>query len=74
MGLLKPKRSRRKPLREYTVLHCVAARNQVGWCRGLCTPVAGLGPCGRVAPHGLLGRTQEAIVKYNERPPDRDDR
>lgn len=69
MGLLKPRRRRRKLLRNYTTLHCVAARNQVGWCRGLCTPVDGHGPCGRVAPHGLLGRTQEAMIDYGARRP-----
>ena len=66
MSLLRPKRSRRKPMREYTVLHCVAARNQVGWCRGLCSPVDGHGPCGRVAPHALVGRTQRAIAESGD--------
>jgi hypothetical protein len=66
MGLLKPKRRRRRALRSYTVLHCVAARNQVGWCRGLCTPIDGYGPCGRLAPHGLRGRTQTAIANSRD--------
>ncbi len=64
MGLLNPKKKRRKPLRSYTTMHCVAARNQVGYCRGLCTPIDGVGPCGRVAPHALIGRTQTALVDH----------
>lgn len=67
MGLLKPRRKPRRPIRPYTTLHCVAARNQVGWCRGLCNPLDGRGACGRVAPHSLLGRTQTAILNYRER-------
>jgi len=69
MGFLKPRKRRRKLLRPYTTMHCVAARNQVGWCRGLCTPVDGHGPCGRVAPHALIGRTQKAIANNKRRHP-----
>lgn len=64
MGLLKPKRRPGRPIRPYTTLHCVVARNQVGWCRALCTPLDGHGACGRVAPHSLRGRTQTAIANY----------
>ena len=67
MGLLKPRRKKKKLLRQYTTVACPASRLQVGWCRGLCTPIDGMGPCGRVAPHTLLGRTQLAILKSNER-------
>jgi hypothetical protein len=73
MGLLKPRKRRGRPLRTHTTMHCVMARGQVGWCRGLCTPMDGLGPCGRVAPHALLGRTQSAIARSKRRPPRPDD-
>jgi hypothetical protein len=67
MGLIKPRRCRRRPLRPYTTLRCVVARNQVGWCRGICRPIGGRGLCGRLAPHALRGRTQLAIAKYEKR-------
>jgi hypothetical protein len=37
------------------------------WCRGLCTPVEGVGQCGRPAPHAIQGRTQSAIAAYKKR-------
>ena len=70
MGLIKPKRLRARPVRPYITLRCVVARNQVGWCRGLCRPLRGRGMCGRLAPHALRGRTQLAIAKYEERKDD----
>jgi hypothetical protein len=33
----------------------------------LCTPIDGIGLCGRQAPHGLRGRTQKAIINYKKR-------
>ena len=41
---------------------CPYNGHQVGWCKGLCTPIAGIGHCGRVAGHALVGRTQRAIA------------
>ena len=67
MGLLKPKKRGRKPLRLHTTRKCLVAGHLVTWCRSLCTPVDGRGLCGRPAPHGLKGRTQRAIAGYNER-------
>lgn len=71
MSLLrKRKRSSRRRvrgLRTYTTVRCPLAGHQVGWCRGLCTPVGTQGLCGRVAPHSLQGRTQRAISEYQER-------
>ena len=65
MPLLRPKLpGRRVRLREYTVLRCPCNGHQVGWCRGLCQPVAGRGLCGRLAPHAMIGRTQAAIAHY----------
>jgi len=70
MGLLKPKRRRRRKLRQHATRRCVVGGHLVGWCRGLCTPTDdGYGPCGRLAPHKLQGRTQRAIANYNERTP-----
>lgn len=63
MALLKPRR-RSRPLPQYRTLSCPVNGHQVSWCRQLCTPVAGVGLCGRPAPHGLLGRTQLAIAAY----------
>jgi hypothetical protein len=45
-----------------TVVMCPYNGHQVGWCKGMCTPVAGVGHCGRPAPHALVGRTQLAIA------------
>jgi hypothetical protein len=45
-----------------TVVTCPYNGHQVGWCKGLCTPTAGVGYCGRPAPHALIGRTQLAIA------------
>jgi hypothetical protein len=65
VGLLRPKDERR-PVRQgartATVVTCPYNGHQVGWCRGLCTPVAGVGACGRPAAHALMGRTQRAIA------------
>jgi hypothetical protein len=36
----------------------------VSICRGLCEPIMGIGACGRLAPHALIGRTQRAIQSY----------
>ena len=43
---------------------CPYNGHQVGWCKGLCTPIAGIGHCGRPAGHALVGRTQLAIAAY----------
>lgn len=69
MPLLKtlPDRDERPPLRLNGVISCPYNGHQVGWCRGLCTPLEGVGPCGRLAPHALVGRTQLAIAHYEGR-------
>ncbi len=67
MGLLRPKKERntvRLEMRLATVVRCPFNGHQVGWCRGLCTPVAGVGHCGRAAGHAMMGRTQLAIAAY----------
>jgi hypothetical protein len=33
----------------------------------LCVPTDGQGTCGRLATHGMMGRTQKAIARYNAR-------
>jgi hypothetical protein len=53
---------RKKRLRTYNTIRCPLAGHQVGWCRGLCTPIDDVGLCGRIAPHSLQGRTQRAIA------------
>ncbi len=49
---------------EYTSLGCPLTKSRTPWCFGLCEPVDGIGVCGRVAPHALIGRTQEAILRH----------
>ena len=66
MGLLKPRRRKRRHVRSYTTRRCLFAGHQVTWCRGLCHPVDGQGLCGRPAPHDLRGRTQLAIARFKE--------
>lgn len=53
----------RRPLPVYRSLPCPYNGRQVSFCRGLCVPSAGLGACGRLAPHALRGRTQLAIAR-----------
>ena len=49
---------------EYTVLGCPLTKSRTAWCHRVCTPVDGIGACGRVAPHSLMGRTQQAILRH----------
>ena len=57
------KRKRKNSLPEYTGLGCLMTRNRTKWCYGICRPIDGLGACGRLAPHSLVGRTQLAIAR-----------
>jgi hypothetical protein len=63
--LLRPRATRTRRLRRHATPGCPLVRNRATWCMGLCTPVDGQGTCGRVAPHGLRGRTQRAIARFN---------
>jgi hypothetical protein len=47
--------------------------HQACWCRGLCKPIGSRGLCGRLAPHALQGRTQQAIAEYQARRPEPSD-
>ena len=60
------KRTRSKPP-AYTVLGCPLTKSRTQWCFHLCVPVEGIGPCGRIAPHSLLGPTREAILAHQKR-------
>lgn len=65
MPLLKPRKARPRVLpRAQSVLRCPVNGHQISWCRGLCTPIAGIGLCGRPAPHLLVGKTQAAILAF----------
>lgn len=67
MSLLRPKAERNRSghrLPEYRTLACPRYGHRITWCRQLCTPIAGKGDCGRLAPHAMLGRTQAAIAAY----------
>ena len=59
--LVKRTRSR---VPEYTCLGCPMTKSHALWCHRLCVPKDGIGFCGRVAPHGVTGRTAEAILKF----------
>jgi hypothetical protein len=49
---------------EYTCLGCPLTKSHSLWCHRLCVPKEGVGACGRVAPHGVMGRTAEAILRF----------
>ncbi len=46
---------------------CPRTKNRSNWCYKLCVPQQGMGECGRVAPHALLGRKQRAILNFKLR-------
>jgi hypothetical protein len=60
------RRPRTKVL-EYTSLGCPLTKSRTSWCHGLCVPADGIGHCGRIAPHAVTGRTQQAILRHNLR-------
>jgi hypothetical protein len=41
---------------------CPRTKNRSSWCHSRCVPREGVGDCGRLAPHAMLGRTQLAIL------------
>ena len=43
---------------------CPRTKNRSNWCHAWCDPQEGIGDCGRVAPHSLTGRTQQAIANH----------
>lgn len=70
MALLRPRSKRKRTSireRPFTTLNCPLNGHQASWCRHLCEPVDGLGYCGRIATHDLMGRTQIAILNYRAR-------
>ncbi|MFC1575323.1 hypothetical protein ACFL5A_01585 [Gemmatimonadota bacterium] len=52
---------------EYTCLGCPMTKSRSLWCHRMCVPKNGLGVCGRVAPHAVVGKTAEAILRYKTR-------
>jgi hypothetical protein len=67
MALLRKKSQRKRPSRLRETVGCTALRGRITSCAMLCTPLDGIGLCGRQAPHGLRGRTQKAIANYKRR-------
>jgi hypothetical protein len=59
----------RPVLQPYSYLGCPETVARVPWCYRICKPINGLGTCGRVAPHTLLGRVQRAIARYQAEHP-----
>jgi acyl-coenzyme A thioesterase PaaI-like protein len=68
-----PKATRRRirtkrGFRAYTYLGCPLTKDRSAWCFRLCVPdPEGKGRCGRIAPHGLAGRTQLAIEGHRRK-------
>jgi hypothetical protein len=60
-------RRTRTRIPEYTCLGCPLTKSRSLWCHRLCVPREGIGVCGRVAPHAVVGRTAEAILRYKVR-------
>jgi acyl-coenzyme A thioesterase PaaI-like protein len=57
----------KRGIRAYTYLGCPLTRDRSAWCFRLCVPdPQGKGQCGRIAPHGLKGRTQLAIEGHRK--------
>jgi len=52
---------------DYRCLGCPLTKSRTQWCYRICVPVEGIGTCGRIAPHSLMGRTQEAILRHEIR-------
>lgn len=59
------RKTKRLPM--FTVVRCKMNGHQVGWCHKLCSPVDGLGMCGRQAPHAVKSEAQIAIANYKLR-------
>ena len=66
---VKNKIRKKRMILEYRFTGCPLTKSNSCWCHQLCVPVNGNGKCGRIAPHALIGKTQEAIRKYRERDP-----
>jgi hypothetical protein len=57
---------RKTPLPAYTVRGCTLTKNNSKWCNRMCDfDDAGMGTCGRIAPHSLEGIVQKAIRAHN---------
>jgi len=68
MARLKRTVRTKKRVKPDTFLGCPLTRNRSARCHRLCAPEEdGRGPCGRIAPHGLTGRTDLAIFKHTKR-------
>ncbi len=58
----------KRGLREYNRVGCPLTRNRSAWCFRICNPNAeGHGRCGRIAPHGIKGKTQLAIEGHKRK-------
>lgn len=62
---------RKTPIRNLKRFHrewgCPLTKNRTPWCFRVCAPKDGMGPCGRLAPHSLTGRTDDAIRAHLKR-------
>lgn len=60
------KKRKNNKVPEYRHLGCPHTKNHSLWCFHLCVPKNGIGECGRLAPHGVLGKTREAILRHRQ--------
>lgn len=62
------KTKKKLKLPDYTHRGCNLTKNDSKWCNRMCEPDEnGYGTCGRIAPHALSSRIQDAIRSYNEK-------
>lgn len=54
-------------LSDRRLVGCPLTKNRSPWCHAWCVPNQGVGYCGRLAPHGILGKTQRAILNHKAR-------
>ena len=66
MSTVITKKRTREKAPDYRHLGCPLTKSHTLWCFHLCTPVQGKGDCGRLAPHGILGKTREAILRHRQ--------
>lgn len=66
MSTVITKKRTREKIPDYRHLGCPLTKSHTLWCFHLCNPVHGRGDCGRIAPHGILGKTREAILRHRQ--------
>jgi hypothetical protein len=61
-------RRRRRGIQRDTFSGCPLTHHHTRRCLRICRPgEQGVGSCGRIAPHSVKGRFQQAVLDYNAR-------